>query len=384
MRVLYVAPDIPVPHTGEFVGGSTHVLKESETLAGRGYEVFIISRRMRGQKKFERLSKKIWTRRIYRGLVFPLEGKVSIGEGRKKRRKRKILENVYSLLYRAVLTAYITLLLLRYKFDLVVERSNEKGIGVLPAKLFGIKTVVEVIYGSYSRTQLKFADKILSNTKDIIPKQFHSKVVVTHDGADIASFGYDENGANEIREKYGLKGQKVVIYVGVLSEGHGPDILLGVAENLRNVKFLMVGKDLESLREEAEKRGVADRFVFTGFVKHEEIPKYISAADVTVAPYRMTKRMKTTGIPPHLSPIKVFEYMACGKPVVASDIGIVRDVVEENKCGLVAKPDVEDFAEKIRMLLEDASLRKELGENGLEAVKNYTWDKIGEEILRTL
>jgi len=387
-RILYVAPDIPVPHTGGFVGGSTRVLKEAESLARRGCEVFIISRRMRGQKKFEKLSDKILTRRVYRGILFPIEDKTNIKEkkGKQRNRKYKVLEKFFFAFYRFILMTYVFYLLLKYKFDIVVERSNEKGIGVIPAKLLGASAVVEVIYKSYTKIQLKLADKIIANSAEIVPNEFRNKVVEMHDGVDPTSFKYDAEGAKEVRKKYGLENKKVVVYVGVLSKGHGPDILIEVAEKLRDdVMFLMVGKDLELLREEAEERGVANRFVFTGFVKHGEVPKYISAADVAVAPYRLTEFMKRKKIPAHMSPIKVFEYMACGKPVVAGDTGIVKELIMETKCGLIAKSDnPEDFAEKIRILIENEGIARELGENGLKAVKNYTWDVIAEEILRTL
>jgi len=60
MNILYVAPDIPVPHTGEFVGGSKHVLKIAESLAKRGNKVFILSRRVtREQKKYEKITDNI-------------------------------------------------------------------------------------------------------------------------------------------------------------------------------------------------------------------------------------------------------------------------------------------------------------------------------------
>jgi len=78
MNILYVAPDIPVPHTGDFVGGSTHVLKVAEGLAKRGNNVLIISRRVsREQEKYEEIRKNIFTRRVYRGLIFPVCGKTS-------------------------------------------------------------------------------------------------------------------------------------------------------------------------------------------------------------------------------------------------------------------------------------------------------------------
>jgi glycosyltransferase involved in cell wall biosynthesis len=74
--------------------------------------------------------------------------------------------------------------------------------------------------------------------------------------------------------------------------------------------------------------------------------------------------------------------MACGKPIVASDLEIIRDIITENKCGLLAKPgDSGDFAAKIKPLLEDEALRKQFGENGRKAViEKYTWDRGVEKI----
>ena len=93
MKILYIAPDVPVPHTGEFLGGSTHVLKVAESLARRDCEVFIISRRIRGQRKYEQISERIETRRIYRGFVFQIEtGKRGSRNIRKK--KQLFFENI--------------------------------------------------------------------------------------------------------------------------------------------------------------------------------------------------------------------------------------------------------------------------------------------------
>ncbi|MCW3136530.1 MAG: glycosyltransferase family 4 protein [Canidatus Methanoxibalbensis ujae] len=258
-----------------------------------------------------------------------------------------------------------------------MERNSAKGIGVLPAKILGVKAVVEVIDTDFSKLQLKLADKILAYTKNIIPKEFHDKVVLTHAGVDAKFKPMD---AREVREKYGLDG-KVVVYVGELSEWHGADMLSDIAERLKEVKFLLLGKQLEKLRGDAEERGVADKFVFAGFVKHEEIPKFISAADVGIAPYKPSEEMKKHGF--YFSPIKIFEYMACGKAIVASDLEIIRDIISANKCGLLAKPgNAEDFASKIEVLLRDEKMRERLGKNGRKAALKYTWDSVADAILR--
>ena len=91
MNILYVAPDIPIPHTGEFVGGSTHVLKIAGGLAKKGNDVLIVSRRTsRKQKKYKEISKNIFTRRVFRGLIFPVQGKPSSKAGKENKHERRI------------------------------------------------------------------------------------------------------------------------------------------------------------------------------------------------------------------------------------------------------------------------------------------------------
>ncbi len=373
MKILYIAPDIPVPHTGKFLGGTTHVLKVSEGLIKRGNKVFIISRRVNGQPKFEKISEKMYTRRFYRGLLFPIES--DNGKDGEKRVLLELLERMYFIFYRTVISFYVMWLLSSYHFDLVLERNSAKGIGVFSAKLFHIRTVVEVIDPDYCKLQLKSADNILAYTRDIIPRELQRKVILTHAGVDTSLFANIDG--REIRNMYGLD-KKVIIYVGELSAWHGVDTLIDLAVKLKDVKLLMVGKKLDLLREEAEKKGVIDNIVFTGFVRHEDIPKYISAADVAVAPYKRIDEMKVF----YFSPIKIFEYMACGKAVVASDLEIIRDIIRDTNCGLLAKAgDVEDFTEKVKKLLNDVTLREQLGENGRKAAKMYSWDDVAEKIL---
>jgi len=378
MKILYVAPDVPVPHTGRFLGGTTHVLKVSESLAKKGHEVLIISRRMKGQTNFEKIADKIVTRRFYRGLILPLNGKM--GHDGKNRallgKLMKIVESLYFAIYRLILTIYVSWLLSKHNFDLIIERNSAKGIGVFPAKIFRIRCVVEVIDPDFCVFQLKFADRILAYTRDIIPKDCQTKVVLTHAGVDVELF--KPSNSDYIKERLGIKDKRVVVYVGEISEWHGADLLIDIAEKIDDIVFLMIGKNLELLREEVEKRNLSEKFIFAGFVKHEDVPKFISAADVAIAPYRKTKDMKKF----YFSPIKIFEYMACGKPVVASDLEIIRDIISANRCGLLAKPgDAKDFASKIEVLLRDEKMRERMAKNGRKAVSKYTWDSVADAIL---
>lgn len=145
LNICYVAPDIPVPHTGTFVGGSTHTLKIAENLAKMGNNVYVISRRMDGQKKFERLGENLFVYRIYRGLVCSVQGTVSKKSDYKSTFIFDFLKNVYFLtIYRLVLIAYVARIIREHDINIMFERNSSKGVGVFTGVLFGIPSVVEV------------------------------------------------------------------------------------------------------------------------------------------------------------------------------------------------------------------------------------------------
>ena len=383
MNILYVAPDIPVPHTGDFVGGSTHVVKIAEGLAKKGNNVFILSRRVtREQKKYEKITDNIVTRRVYRGLISPIGGKLSSRKDEDEKLLRNFIEKSYFFVYRFILIFLVLYLLKKYKIEVILDRSSSKGIGVFSGFLLKIPTIVELLDPDYSNLSLRLAKKIVAYTKKIVDPGLHDKVEIVSAGVDSNIF--KPSSGEEIRKRYSLEGKKVVVYVGAMSAWHGAEDLIDVAAKLdEDIRFLMIGKNLERLGEKAKEKGVSSQFIYTGFVEHEEVPKYVSAADVAVAPYnpKGIREMGRYGF--YFSPIKIFEYMACGKPIVASDLEIVKDIINGNKCGLLAKAgDADDFAESIRMLFENEALKKKFGECGRKAaIGKYTWDKIGEDIL---
>jgi glycosyltransferase involved in cell wall biosynthesis len=384
MNIIYVAPDIPIPHTGDFVGGSTHVLKISEGFAKRGDKVIILSRRVtKKQNKYEKLGDSIFTRRVYRGLFFPIRGKISRKEDFENAFLNNFVQKTYFLIYSFILILLVIYFLKKHKIDVVLDRSSSKGIGVFSGFLMGKPTIVELLDPDYSKLSLRLANKIFAYTKNIIDPIFHDKVKIVSAGVDTNTFKPDYGEGNDVRKKYNLKGKKVVVYVGAMSAWHGAEDLIEIATKFEgDLRFLMVGKGLDVLEEKTKEISISSRFIFTGFVEHEDVPKYISAADVAVAPYNPKgfREMEKYGF--YFSPIKIFEYMACGKPVVASDVEIIRDIINENRCGLLAKPgNVEDFSEKIRMLIDDSALRKKFGDNGRNAViEKYSWEKVAKEI----
>ncbi len=123
--------------------------------------------------------------------------------------------------------------------------------------------------------------------------------------------------------------------------------------------------------------GIEDRFIFTGVVPYDRVPAYINASDVCAAPFILARNAKIG-----LSPLKLYEYMACGKPVVASAISGVADALEASKGGISVLPEnPEALAGAILKLLENKELRASMGSKGLSYVtENYSWYSVARQV----
>jgi glycosyltransferase involved in cell wall biosynthesis len=200
------------------------------------------------------------------------------------------------------------------------------------------------------------------------------KVHVVPNGADIEMFA----GAppqEQCKAALGFSDAFVIGFTGSMKIWHGVDHLLTtfseLTKTLPNARLLLVGKGPmdDTLRTEAQRMGLADRVVFAGAVPHGEIPKYVAAMDVAVAPFKAQENF-------YFSPIKIFEYMAAGVCVVASRIGQIDDIIDEDVNGLLFEP--ENLGELRKTLLRahgSRNLRLRLGQAAqAKARAHFTWE----------
>lgn len=177
----------------------------------------------------------------------------------------------------------------------------------------------------------------------------------------------------------GLAGRFVVGFAGSMKPWHGLETLLDafgpVAGHDPRAHLLLVGDGPLRATLEAATAGRAD-VTFTGAVAGERMPGMLTSMDVAVAPY-----------PPdpgfYFSPLKVYEYMAAGRAVVASRIGSVCDAIEDGVSGLLTDPgDPGALADAIDRLRRDPALRARLGAAAAERVRRSgTWDHVAGRIL---
>jgi glycosyltransferase involved in cell wall biosynthesis len=202
------------------------------------------------------------------------------------------------------------------------------------------------------------------------PERIH----VLPNAADPQLFGMNLDG-KPVREQWNLEGRFVIGFVGTFKQWHGVDFLLSAFGDLHradpSTHLLLVGDGplRQGFEQEVRKTGLQQGVTFTGGVAHEEIPQYLAAMDVAVAPYPPNDQF-------YYSPIKLFEYMAAGRAVAASRIGQVAEVVVDGVTGLLFEPgDRAGLVNCLRRLQKSAELRKELGRRAGEACAEHTWSR---------
>lgn len=201
------------------------------------------------------------------------------------------------------------------------------------------------------------------------------QVLVEHDAFDPAALeGMPERA--EAREALGLtQGSRVVLYFGGLLRWKGVDVLVDAVRggHLPGAVVVIAGgmrADVEALRASAGALAAPDGPVrIEGFRPAAEVPRYLAAADVTVVPNRRTPRISSH----YTSPLKVFEAMGAGVPMVASDLPSLRDAAGDDGALFVTPEDPAALGAGVLRVLSEPDLRERLVTAGTKRAKDATW-----------
>lgn len=196
------------------------------------------------------------------------------------------------------------------------------------------------------------------------------KIRIIPNGVDLDLF----RNYGDIKEELGFEGF-IIGYVGVLREWVDLEpVFKAIKEMSKDIKLVIIGKEgryKENVKL-AETYRVSDRVIFKGTILYSQVPKYISAMDVCLIPF------KQNSISQNALPLKLFEYMACGKPVICTPIRAIRKIVGNR---VLYMEDSEQLMRLITILYKNRPLLKYLGRQGREFVElNYSWQVICREL----
>lgn len=202
------------------------------------------------------------------------------------------------------------------------------------------------------------------------------RVTVLPNGVDTTRFHACVDG-RPVRERHALNGGPVVGFIGSLKPWHGMDFLLDAFTDILRRRpdavLLLVGEGpaLADLRARVARDRLERQVVLTGRVPHAEIPAYLAAMDITVAPYTASHDEF------YFSPMKVVESLAAGRPVVAPKLGQLAELLQHGVTGMLYPPgDQEAFVACVVELLEDAPRLQAMGRAAAEAArKNFGWER---------
>jgi len=274
-------------------------------------------------------------------------------------------------------------------FNYVIEVN---GLTVVEMKIHSIWSPIVFLTIWMERFTFRLPDLLVtpsSRIRDHLCREYNlseNKFLVVTNGADIDRF-YPMD-SMVCRKKLGLKsGGKYLIFVGSFKKWHGIAQIVKVfptlVEKNPDIRLLLVGdgEERETIERIIQSNNLHEKVMILGMKPFDEIPVYINAADICLAPY-FDELLDETGI----SPLKIFEYMACGKPVITRPVGGLGEVLRPHDAGLLLDTsDPGDWVSAIDALIDDPKLCKTYGDNGHNAVMNeFNWRSICERIGKTL
>jgi glycosyltransferase involved in cell wall biosynthesis len=385
MRIAYLTAGAGVPVFGHN-GASVHIREFVKALADLGHDVTILAARrgkpeagcgtriveVRNPPSWWHLVAVVGRRRVRRRAreELSIRASAAILERLRQLHARERFDLIYERYtlwsVAGVRAAYELRIpcILEVNAPLVVEQQRYRNL-ILTAHAEAIEA--EVLSGAHSVVAVSEPVRHYVLTKGASPE----KAIVLSNGVDLTRF----HPAVEPETLDGIGGKFIIGWIGSFKPWHGLEMLLEAFRTLATrssaYHLLLVGDGpRRTWAEDTIRRlGLASRVTMTGSVPHGRIPRLIQRMDVAVAPAPALDDF-------YFSPLKLFEYIAVGKPVVASRIGQIQDVVTDGRTGLLIPPgDQGELAAAIERLREDPELRMRLGAAASEAARHYTWER---------
>ena len=274
-------------------------------------------------------------------------------------------------------------LLFRKSVDVIYSRDELQLLfaGVLRRKIFW--EVHTDRFNVVAQLLLRMVDSIIvisNGLKDFYVNKGVSsdKILVAPDGVDIAEFQI-KKGKEECRKELNIPiDKKIVLYTGHLYNWKGVQVLADAAKQLKDDELVVfVGGTEKDIKKFKKKNIHIKNILIVGYRNHCEIPCWLKAADVVVLPNNSEEDISRL----YTSPMKLFEYMASGTPIVASDLPSVREILNEKNAILVQPDSSQALSEGISRALSDREFAHAISSQALLDVEKYTWESRVKSIL---
>ncbi len=221
-----------------------------------------------------------------------------------------------------------------------------------------------------------YADEI-TVASSFLQKKFGG-TLVPH-GRDTNAFDPAKFNGEKIRKQWGLAGFKVIMFMGTPRPYKGLEQLIAAVNRLSrdDIRLMIIGMGSRDWRyEESLKDKANEKLVFVGMQPFDQVPEFLSMADLVVLPQSESK--ETIG----QVPAKIFDAMAMAKPIISTRVSDIPQILEG--CGIIVEPgNIDQLVEKVSYVLENSQQAQEMGRRAREkCIKEYSWDAMEKVLAR--
>jgi len=220
------------------------------------------------------------------------------------------------------------------------------------------------------------------------PLLINSKIIVAHDGVDFDKV--DKRISKSESKKLIEQDSEVIIgYSGHLYKGRGIELILELAKLNSEYLFLIIGgnkNDIDKYKNIANEMDIRN-ILFMGYISNNVLFNYMSAVDILLMPYQNNVKAGKgkANTSKFMSPLKMFEYLALGKPIISSDLPVLKEVLIDNYNCLMAPPgDIQSWNVQLNKLVCNKDFRKKIAAQAKIDSKQYSWKLRAKKILNEI
>jgi glycosyltransferase involved in cell wall biosynthesis len=361
MKIVYISSAfIPSQRAN-----SIHTMKICQAFADNGHDVTLI---YPSNKRIEKITDNIYYYYNVKNNFKLIKIRV-IGKGRIKEQMFgikcifKIIIEKPDIIYSRSLSGTFYASLLKYKFIFEAHQPylrNKRNIyRFFQKKILNSQNLVRLVVISEA-----LKNKFLEDVKNDV------EFITAHDGAD-------EINLNPLTKK--ILGRTDILqlgYFGSLYSGRGIEIIYEMTKLMPDIDFHIYGGSENIVNFWKTKSTSISNLHFHGFIAPNQVHIYLNSCDILLAPYQkevyITSKMDYS-TSEFMSPLKIFEYMAVKKPIIASDLTVLREILNESNSMLVTADDINAWIEAIN-ILRDKNIRNKIANKAHnDFINNYTW-----------
>lgn len=315
-------------------------------------------------------SKKYFEKKIKKDFMLRSKNKINILSIFKKKKK-------FNFILR-IIFGFISAKIASKKDGVIITRSffSSFFLSIFKKKHFlevhqEITGLTYLIFIFLKMMKSKYIIKVIFITKSLANfyKKNCTNFLVLADGVDVKNF----QKRNKIKKRI-----INIYYIGSFYLGRGIDLIIDIAKTLPQFKFILVGKRRE---DKNYLNSALKNVIIKNFIPYHKVPNEIKNADILIMPYKLknvlvNSKGRKTDISKFTSPIKMFEYLSTGIPIVSANLPVLKEILENKKnCIIVKSNKIEDWANNLQNLSKNYKLRKLISKNAILTANNNTWIK---------